>query len=84
MEDVDIIIYTLFHQCVIEVWQRLTLMLIRLKKDWNDNHNDGLRGKKKCSKLIVYETIKIMRTNKNLNQTLILVIIFIGFVRKPS
>jgi hypothetical protein len=32
----------------------------------------------------LWDKIKIMRTNKNLNQTLILVIIFIGFVRKPS
>jgi len=42
-------IYTLLHQYVVNVWKTLTLMLLYLGKDWNDDHNDGLRGKKNVS-----------------------------------
>jgi len=50
MENLDIIMYTLLHQYVNDVWERLTFML-PWKKKWNYDHNDGLRGKKKeCTK----------------------------------
>jgi len=51
-------IYVLLHQYVVNVWKGLTLMLLYLRKDWNDDHNDGLRGKKNVSSYSQWGNLK--------------------------
>jgi len=51
-------------------------MLICLGKDWNDDHNDSLKGKRNVPSYILGDKIKIIRIN------LISVIDFIGLIRK--